>query len=196
MFDNINSHFCYSSRLTGSLPTEHFGDCAVELNNVLQLYHYNRWAGHRTLTVTGALAIEDFLRPMGNSFSSVRDTLAHILSAEWIWLERWQGRSPKALFDPAIFPTVQSLASRWETVERDQMQFIEALTPQRLGEELAYINQKGQRYSYPLWQQLVHVVNHSSYHRGQVTTLLRQLGAEAVSTDFLVYFDEKPKSLR
>jgi uncharacterized damage-inducible protein DinB len=166
----------------------------VELNNILQLYDYNRWAGRRTLTATRALASDDFLRPMGNSFSSVRDTLAHILGAEWIYLERWQGRSPKALLDPATFPTVQSLESRWETVERDQMQFIEALTPQRLGEELAYINLRGQRYSYPLWQQLVHVVNHSSYHRGQVTTLLRQLGAEAVSTDFLVYFDEKPKS--
>lgn len=168
----------------------------MELNNILQLYDYNRWAGDRTLTVASKLTSADFLRPMGNSFSSVRDTLAHILGAEWIWLERWQGRSPKALLDAATFPTAQSLESRWATVERDQMQFIESLTSQRLGEELPYINQKGQRYSYPLWQQLVHVVNHSSYHRGQVTTLLRQLGAEAVSTDFLVYFDEKPRSRR
>ena len=168
----------------------------MELNSIRQFYDYNRWAGRRTLTVASTLAKDDFLRPMGNSFSSVRDTLAHILGAEWIYLERWQGRSPKALFDLAIFPTVQSLESRWEKVARDQMRFIEALTSQRLGEELAYINLKGERYSYPLWQQLVHVVNHSSYHRGQVTTLLRQLGAEAVSTDFLVYFDEKPKSQR
>ena len=168
----------------------------MELNNIRQLYDYNSWAGRRTLTAASALGSDDFLRLMGNSFSSVRDTLAHILGAEWIYLERWQGRSPKALLDPTTFPTVQSLESRWETVERDQMQFIEALTPQRLREELAYINQKGQRYSYPLWQQLVHVVNHSSYHRGQVITLLRQLGAEAVSTDFLVYFDEGPKSRR
>ena len=166
----------------------------MEPNDIRQLYDYNRWAAWRTLTVASTLANDEFLRPMGNSFSSVRDTLAHILGAEWIWLERWQGRSPKALLDPATFPTVQSLESRWATVERDQMQFIEALTPQRLSEQLRYINQEGQGYSYPLWQQLVHVVNHSSYHRGQVTTLLRQLGAEAVSTDFLVYFDEKPKS--
>ena len=166
----------------------------MERNYILQLYDYNRWAGHRTLTIAKALAIDDFLRPMGNSFSSVRDTLAHILSAEWIYLERWQRRSPKALLDPATFPTVQSLESRWEALECDQLQFIEALTPQRLREELAYINLRGQRYSYPLWQQLVHVVNHSSYHRGQITTLLRQLGSKAVSTDFLVYFDEKPKS--
>jgi len=131
---------------------------------------------------------------MGNSFSSVRDTFSHILGAEWIWLERWQGRSPKTLLDGASFPTVQSLESRWETVERDQAQFIEALTSQRLVEELPYLNQGGQRYSYPLWQQMVHVVNHSSYHRGQITTLLRQLGAEAASTDLLVYYDETPKN--
>ena len=179
------------NRLTGSLPTDHLGDCTLELNNILQLYDYNHWAGRRTLTAARALADDDFLRPMGNSFSSVRDTLTHILGAEWIWLERWQGRSPKASLDPSNFPTVQSLESRSETVERDQMLFIEALTSQQLREELAYINLRGQRYSYPLWQQLVHVVNHSSYHRGQITTLLRQLGAEAVSTDFLVYFDEK-----
>jgi uncharacterized damage-inducible protein DinB len=163
----------------------------MELNNVRQLYDYNRWADRRILTVAGTLAGDDFTRPMGNSFSSVRDTLAHILSGEWIWLERWQGRSPKGLLDAAIFPTLQSLESRWKTVENDQTHFIEALTPQRLNDELAYINQKGQRYSYPLWQQLVHVVNHSSYHRGQITTLLRQLGAEAVSTDFLLYYDER-----
>jgi len=98
------------------------------------------------------------------------------------------------LLEAASFPKVQSLESRWEAVELAQRQFIEALTPQRLIEELAYLNQRGQLYSYPLWQQMVHVVNHSSYHRGQITTLLRQLGAESVSTDFLVYYDEKPKT--
>ena len=99
----------------------------MELNNIRQLYDYNRWAGRRTLTVASRLANDDFLRPMGNSFSSVRDTLSHILGAEWIWLERWHGRSPKALLDPASFPTVQSLESKWETLEPDQMQFIEHL---------------------------------------------------------------------
>jgi uncharacterized damage-inducible protein DinB len=166
----------------------------MELDSIRQLYDYNRWADRRILAKAGTLANEDFIRPMGNSFSSVRDTLAHILGAEWIWLERWQGRSPKALLDAAAFPKVQSLKSRWETVKHDQTQFIQALTQQRLGEELAYLNQRRQRYSYPLWQQMVHVVNHSSYHRGQVTTLLRQLGGEAVSTDFLLYYDEKPKT--
>ena len=166
----------------------------MELTCIRQLYDYNRWADRRILAMASRLTNEDFIRSMGNSFSSVRDTFSHILGAEWIWLERWQGRSPKTLLDGASFPTVQSLESRWETVERDQAQFIEALTSQRLVEELPYLNQGGQRYSYPLWQQMVHVVNHSSYHRGQITTLLRQLGAEAASTDLLVYYDETPKN--
>jgi uncharacterized damage-inducible protein DinB len=66
----------------------------MELHNIRQLYDYNGWADRWILTVASILASDDFIRPMGNSFSSVRDTLAHILSAEWIWLERWQGRSP------------------------------------------------------------------------------------------------------
>ena len=68
----------------------------MELNCIRQLYDYNRWADRRILAIASALANADFIRPMRNSFSSVRDTLAHILGAEWIYLERWQGRSPEA----------------------------------------------------------------------------------------------------
>jgi uncharacterized damage-inducible protein DinB len=163
----------------------------MELNDIRELYDYNGWANQRTLAATAKLDGDAFTRAMGSSFSSVRDTLVHILGAEWIWLERWQGRFPTALFDAADFPTVQALESRSETVRLDQTRFIQALTPQRLSETLAYLNRRCQRYSYLLWRQMVHVVNHSSYHRGQVTTLLRQLGAAAVSTDFLDYYDQK-----
>jgi len=163
----------------------------MELNDIREFYAYNHWANERTLAAASKLTPDAFVRPMGNSFSSVRDTLAHILSAEWIWLERWEGRFPTDLLDATSFPTVRSLQSRWETVEQDLSRFIQALTPQRLQEELSYINRTGQRYSYQLWKQMAHVVNHSSYHRGQVTTMLRQLSAEAVSTDFLLYYDRK-----
>jgi uncharacterized damage-inducible protein DinB len=163
----------------------------MDLSDIREIYAYNRWANQRTLQTSARLAGEAFLRPMGNSFSSVRDTLTHILGAEWIWLERWQGRFPTALLDPADFPSVQTLRSRWQAVEKDYIQFIHALTDDRLRGDLSYINRAGEPYTYVLWQQMAHVVNHSSYHRGQITTLLRQLGAEAVSTDFLAYYDEQ-----
>ncbi len=163
----------------------------MDLNDIRELYDYNRWANQRSLAAAARLDKATFVRPLGNSFSSVRDTLAHILGAEWIWLERWNGLSPAALLNPADFPTVETLKARWQTVEHDRQRFIAALTPERLREEIAYTNTSGQRFVYALWQQMAHVVNHSSYHRGQVTTLLRQLGAEPVTTDFLAYYDAK-----
>ena len=165
----------------------------MELSYIRELYRYNKWANQHTLAAAGRLDPEKFTRPMGNSFSSVRDTLAHIIGAEWIWLERWLGRAPTALLSASDFPTAESLQLRWKSLEQDYQRFIDALTPGRLSENLAYLNRSGERWEYPLWQQMVHVVNHSTYHRGQVTTLLRQLGAEPAVTDFLNYYDELTK---
>ncbi|MGH8005203.1 MAG: DinB family protein, partial [Limisphaerales bacterium] len=117
------------------------------------------------------------------------DTLVHIMGAEWIWLERWKGNSPKALLAAAEFPTVSSIRNRWAEVERGQTEFIAGVTGESLKKVIAYTNLKGETYQYPLWQMLQHQVNHSTYHRGQITTMLRQLGAKPVATDFLVYYD-------
>jgi uncharacterized damage-inducible protein DinB len=161
----------------------------MQPETIHELYLYNHWANQRALTSAAALSAAEFTRDMGNSFGSLRDTLAHILSAEWIWLERWFGRSPKTMLPASDFPTVESLRQRWDTVEQDRNRFIRPLTPDRLRESVAYSNRAGEPFAYPLWQQMAHVVNHSSYHRGQVTTLLRQLGAEPLNTDLLLYYD-------
>jgi uncharacterized damage-inducible protein DinB len=166
----------------------------MQPETVRELYVYNHWANQRVLASVTPLSGEQFTRSMGNSFGSVRDTVAHILAAEWIWLERWLGRSPKALLPAADFPTAASIRERWATVEQDRDGFIQTLTAAKLQEPVAYINIRGEPYSYLLWQQMAHVVNHSTYHRGQVTTLLRQLGAEPQSTDLLLYYDLERKS--
>src|SRR5215472_15235356 len=106
----------------------------IEPAYISNLYAYNRWANQRTLSAAARLDVEKFVRPMGNSFSSVRDTLAHILGAEWIWLERWLGRSPTALLSSADFPTVESLQLRWKSLEQDYQRFIDTLAPARLSE--------------------------------------------------------------
>jgi uncharacterized damage-inducible protein DinB len=155
------------------------------------LYRYDRWANDLVFGCASKLTAEQFTRDLQSSHPSVRDTLAHILAAEWIWLQRWLGISPKALFDPAEFPDVASLSAKLREVEQDQIKFIETLSDESLAEVIAYTNTKGERWEYPLGHLMQHVVNHSSYHRGQVTTMLRQLGANVVSVDLLYYFDEK-----
>jgi len=162
----------------------------VTLDEIRTLYSYNRWATHRLLEASQALSRSAFTRDLGTSHGSVRGTLVHTLWAEWIWLQRWRGTSPKEVFVEDQFPDVDAVEFRWGAVERDRQEFIAGLTEDRLLASISYENLQGQRWEYALVHMMQHVVNHSSYHRGQVVTLLRQLDQRPPTTDFLVFFDE------
>jgi uncharacterized damage-inducible protein DinB len=120
----------------------------------------------------------------------VRDTLAHIFGAEWIWLERFQGRSPASLPDASQYPDAASLAERWAEFEPRLLNFAHGVTQADLDRVFEYKTLKFGVYRNPLWQSMQHLVNHGSYHRGQVTTLLRQLGAAPVLTDLMHFYRE------
>jgi uncharacterized damage-inducible protein DinB len=158
------------------------------------LYRYNRWANRTVQETVGALTFDQFNQKLGGSFPSVRETLVHLMGAEWIWLQRWKGVSPKALLNAAEFPDLDSIKTRWRDIEREQMDFVGQVTDSSLEQPLRYVNLKGQTFEYPLGRALQHLVNHGSYHRGQVTNFLRQLGAQPVATDLLVYFEVEAKS--
>ena len=157
----------------------------MNVEDLRLLYAYNSWANHRTLDSCAGLSPEQFTRDLGSSFRSVRDTLAHIYGAEWIWLERWHGRIPSALPSPADFPDFDSVRSRWAQHEANLDSFVASLTPSELERVIKYKNTEGTPFEGPLRPMLQHVVNHGSYHRGQIATLLRQLGAKPVSTDLI-----------
>src|SRR5689334_17355040 len=160
------------------------------------LFDYNAWANHRSMDAAAGLTNEQFTKPMGNSFSSVRDTLAHIFGAEWIWLERFQGRSPASLLDASEYADLASLRQRWSEFEPRLLGFVRGLTQADLDRILEHKTLKFGVYSNPLWQSMQHVVNHGSYHRGQVTTLLRQLGAHPLLTDLMHYFRERAMAVK
>ena len=156
------------------------------------LYRYDRWANGLVFGCASKLTGEQLTMDLHSSHRSVRDTLAHILGANWVWLERWRGTSPKTLLDARQFPNVMSLSARLKEIEQQQIEFITTLTDESLDRVIAYTNTKGEHWEYPLGHLMQHVVNHSSYHRGQVTTMLRQLGADAASVDLLYFFDAEP----
>jgi len=161
----------------------------MDLDTIRELYEYNRWANARSLEAASTVPREAFTREVGGSFASLRGTLAHVYGAEWIWLERWRGTSPRHLPFALDFPDVETIRSRWHDVEREQKKFVDGLDGARLAEVISYVNLKGETFAYPLGRMLQHVVNHSTYHRGQVATILRQLGATPLSTDLLLYDD-------
>jgi len=156
--------------------------------DILTLYDYNAWANARVLGTVEPLTAEAFLRDLKNSFPSVRDTLAHILAAEWIWLRRWHGESPSKLLAAADFPTLAGLKDRYAAVEKERRVFLGGLSEDRLDRPFQYRDTAGNVYALPLVHSLQHVVNHGTYHRGQITTMLRQLGGKPVSTDMSRFY--------
>ena len=152
-------------------------------------YHY--WARNRMLDAVAALTPEQYSRDLGSSFRSVRDTLVHLYSAEWAWYQRWQGTSPTHMLSPDQFPDVASLRKDWVEHEARTRAFVDGLDEAGVTRVIEYKLLSGAAGSSPLWQMAQHVVNHASYHRGQVTTMLRQLGAApAKSMDMIGYYRE------
>ena len=159
--------------------------------DLLVLLEFNDWARGRMLGVVRALSTEEFTKPLGNSFSSVRDTVVHIYSAEWVWHRRCQGHSPTAPLVAEDFPDLRAIEPTWLDLAGQWRVFIEAMDESGPVREIDYRQMNGQAYRSPVWQIVQHVVNHSSYHRGQVMTLLRQLGFAAVSTDLIAFHRER-----
>ena len=161
-------------------------------DEIRTLFDYNAWANRRSLDAAEKLTGEQFTRQMGSSFSSVRDTLAHIYGAEWIWLERFQGRSPSSLPNVTEFADVAALRERWLEHEAKLLSFVGGLSQADLDRELEYKTLKFGIYINPLWQSMLHVVNHGTYHRGQALTMLRQLGfTKLFPTDYIAFCREQ-----
>ncbi len=138
------------------------------------------------------LTLEQFTRDLGNSFRSIRDTAAHIYAADWIWHARWIGRSPTALVSAEMFPDVATLRGAWSELETKVRSLVDDLGEPGVNRVFEYRLLSGAPGTSPFWQMLQHVVNHASYHRGQVTTMLRQLEMPPVkSTDMITFYRER-----
>ena len=160
--------------------------------DVQSLIDYNYWARDRLLDAVRPLSSEEFTRDLGSSFRSVRDTLAHLHAAEWIWYRRWVGESPTALPPADRFPDLGSVASAWREMEAQIRAYFGALDDRALERVIEYKSTVGVPGASPLWQMLQHVVNHSTYHRGQVTTMLRQMGAAPPKAmDLIAFYRER-----
>jgi uncharacterized damage-inducible protein DinB len=171
-------------------------------DEVQLLYEYDRWANNRVLQAASVIGVEEFARDLGGRFRSVRDTLVHIVGGEWIWLAYW--REPpvtpasladlvarrSVLFDPNAFPDAAAVQSKWAEVEKEQIEFVNHVTDELLGTMLPFHTTQLHTTQLKLAHLMLHLANHSTYHRGQVALMMRQLSAEPVATDFHVFLVE------
>jgi uncharacterized damage-inducible protein DinB len=163
----------------------------VTKEDVRLLCEYDRWANDRILKFVGALTPEEFTRDLGGSFPSVRDVLLHIVASKWAWLTYWKESSPSdriltdlftrsaTLFQSESVPTLATVQAKWAEVEREHVEFVNEVTDELLDRTLPVRNT-----SVSLAHLTQHLANHSTYHRGQIAMMLRQLGAKAQGTDF------------
>lgn len=161
----------------------------MNVASLRDLYEYNAWSNRLTLDSLEGVTAEQFVAPMEGSFKSIRDTLLHILGAEWIWWQRLIGNQPKGLLNPADYPDVVSFRAKWAEIDAGIEAYLATLEDARLTETLTYVNRHNQQWTYRIGTILFNNVNHSSYHRGQVVTLMRQIGADPKATDYLLYID-------
>jgi uncharacterized damage-inducible protein DinB len=153
------------------------------------LYQYSAWANGRVLDTAARLAPGQLTEGAGASFGSVRDILVHTMHAQWIWLQRWKGISPRTRLRPDDFPDLEAIRAHWVGLERETREFVEGLGEAELARVIRYTNTKDESWAYPLWQMLIHQVNHATQHRSEAAMLLTQMGHSPGDLDLLVYVD-------
>ena len=160
----------------------------MTLQDLQTLIDFNVWARGRMLDALEPLTPEQFSRDLGSSFKSIRDTLQHLYLADWIWLKRWQGDAPAARPVIEPFPDIASARRTWAEHDRGLQALVDDLGEAGVDRVFQYQMFNGPPASSPFWQMLQHVVNHGSYHRGQVTTMLRQIGADPPKSEDMIAF--------
>jgi uncharacterized damage-inducible protein DinB len=186
----------------------------MDVNDIQTLYAYNRWANQRMFAELEKLSTKQLAATRESSFPSIWESAFHIVGAEWIWLKRWTGASPRASVEnpslslsvwdglkPSDAPRASELRDLAvlrkfaDDIEEERQRFLGALTNEALHSKFHFTDMTGSPYSEQLVQVMQHLVNHGSYHRGQVTTLLRQAGAKPVPLDMIYFFREQtPKT--
>jgi uncharacterized damage-inducible protein DinB len=161
-------------------------------SDIRHLFDYTEWANELALKAAAELSAEHLRRDFAISHSSIFGTLLHMAGAEWIWLERWHGRSPAGAEAWSLWKTnscadLATLNRRWRDVIELRAKFISELDESRLTAELPFTLLSGDSSSMPLVDQMQHVTNHATLHRGQVVGMIRQLGIAPPSTDLLFY---------
>jgi uncharacterized damage-inducible protein DinB len=152
-----------------------------------RLYDYGYWANRKLLGAIAQLTPGQFVQPVAGSYGSIRNTLVHVLSAEWGWLDRCGGASRGPALVPDDYPTVQSVLDRWGHVEAAVRDFLARLDDGDLARVVEFANAREERRSMPLGELMQHAANHGVHHRGQVALLLRMLDVTPGNIDLLIY---------
>ena len=162
----------------------------MRVNDLEHLYDYGYWANKKLFGVMSQLAPEQYTQPVAGSYGSIRNTLVHVMSAEWGWLGRCGGRERGPKLNPDDYPTLEALVDTWTRVEGYVREFLSTLTDDDLARPIEYTIGRSTD-SRTLGELMHHAAVHGVHHRGQVALMLRMLGYVPGDFDILFYYGER-----
>lgn len=154
-------------------------------------FDFDEWANARYVAVLADLPPAALAEPVVSSFPSLLATFAHLVGAEWIWLRRWKGDHPREAPDWMTDPTLENLRARLAAVQEERAAFLDTLESRDLRRRVDFTLMDGSPRSAAFAAMFLHVVSHSTFHRGQLATLLRQAGAVPPATDRIAFHRER-----
>lgn len=154
---------------------------------------YNQWANRLIIETLLALPVEKWDQEVGGSFGSLRKTVYHIFGAESIWLQRIEMKENAIFPVPEMDADIFSVCREWQDVSTHILAFVEKQFDDRAFEhEFVYKTLKNQQFKNRVYDAIHHCMNHSTFHRGQLVHMARELGITIIpSTDFITYCREK-----
>lgn len=159
----------------------------MTLDDIRDLVAYTEWATARLTEALSRVPDAARRRRDESAFGSLHGTFAHLIGAEWIWLERWQGRIPAAPPEWVGLESFDELLARLAALQRDRAAYLAGLGEADLSALIPYRTFAGVESANTIGELIRHVVNHGTYHRGQISMRLRQLGEQPPSTDYILW---------
>lgn len=158
-------------------------------NYFLQLADYNIWANDIVHSWFDNITDEQWEQPVISSFDSIAATVLHIAGAETVWLDRLNN-AVAPVWLPSVFKgSKKELLDKWSNASKNLKSFLANFEEAKLQANLNFKRLNGDVYEMPHYEVFAHLFNHSSYHRGQIVTMLRQVGfTDISSTDMLIFF--------
>lgn len=156
---------------------------------LIDLAKYNMWANALFINELSKLSDEQLDKELISSFPTIRKTVSHIWSAEDIWLQRL-GLKEQPVWAESVFTgSFEEMCTNWEETSKGLLSFIERQYSDTAFEHvLQYYNLKKQSAKIPVYVVLVQVLNHGTYHRGQLVTMMRQVGVKKIpASDYVIY---------
>lgn len=156
------------------------------LTQLREMYAYMNWADNRILDAAGTVSDEGFRREQNISAGSIHKMLLHSLGAQWLWLGRWQGDSSRTFPTPEDLPTLEAIRKRYAEVQQAVAAFVEAQTDESVQKRIDYIR-NGRPHNNVLLHVMCHLVDHSTYHRGQINSMIKLVGGRSADVGYITY---------